>query len=100
MFVRHGHLRRWAAALVATAVLNAQPAAADQAAAAATDEGRFDLQELRVLGNSVLTGRDIESTVYPFLGPGKTLKDVESARAALEKVYHDRGYGTVFVDIP
>jgi len=28
------------------------------------------------------------------------LDDVEAARAALEKVYHDRGYQTVFVDIP
>lgn len=60
----------------------------------------FDLLELRVLGNSVLDTRDIERTVYPFLGPGKTLKDVEAARAALEKEYHARGYGTVFVDIP
>ena len=38
--------------------------------------------------------------LYPLLGPDKSLPDVESARAALETLYHDRGYGTVFVDIP
>jgi hemolysin activation/secretion protein len=75
---------------------------ADQAPAQAAEgqDATFDLLELRVLGNSVLETRDIERTVYPFLGPKKTLKDIESARVALEKTYHDRGYGTVFVDIP
>jgi hemolysin activation/secretion protein len=64
------------------------------------DEQRFDVQEYRVIGNTVLAGRDIERVLYPLLGPGKTLTDVESARKALETLYHDRGYGTVFVDIP
>jgi hemolysin activation/secretion protein len=48
----------------------------------------------------VLTNRDIERLLYPLLGPDKTIKDVEAARTALETLYHDRGYGTVFVDIP
>jgi len=61
---------------------------------------QFDLWEIRVVGSSVLPNRDIESVVYPFLGPGKTIADVESARAALEELLHERGYGTVFVDIP
>ena len=60
----------------------------------------FDVAEYRVLGNSVLAAIDIERTVYPFLGPAKTLADVEAARAALETAYHEHGYGTVFVDIP
>ena len=38
--------------------------------------------------------------MYPFLGPGRTPDDVEKARAALEKVYHDKGYTTVSVQIP
>ncbi|MGO9624980.1 MAG: ShlB/FhaC/HecB family hemolysin secretion/activation protein [Steroidobacteraceae bacterium] len=65
-----------------------------------TAEARFDVHEYRVLGNSVLSDRDIERTLYPMLGDNKTLADVEAARAALEKAYHDRGYQTVFVDIP
>jgi hemolysin activation/secretion protein len=60
----------------------------------------FDIAEYRVLGNTALDARDVESALYPLLGANKSLTDVESARAALEKVYHDHGFGTVFVDIP
>jgi hemolysin activation/secretion protein len=60
----------------------------------------FDVREYRVLGNSVLPERDIETTLHSLLGDHKSLADVETARAALEKTYHDRGFGTVFVDIP
>ena len=60
----------------------------------------FDVREYRVLGNSVLSERDIETTLNPLLGDHKNLADVEFARATLEKTYHDRGFRTVFVDIP
>jgi hemolysin activation/secretion protein len=76
------------------AVQAAAPAAAAAAAA------RFNVMELRVLGNTSLDTRTIESAVYPFTGPDKQMSDVEAARAALEKAYHDHGFGTVFVDIP
>ena len=75
-------------------------AAGAPAPAPANTEQHFDVGEYRVLGNTVLTGRDIERLLYPLLGPNKTLTDVESARTALETLYHDHGYGTVFVDIP
>ena len=75
------------------------PAAEKPAPAPAADQ-RFDVQEYRVIGNTVLEGRAIERLLYPLLGTSKTLSDVEAARAALEKVYHDQGFGTVFVDIP
>jgi hemolysin activation/secretion protein len=42
----------------------------------------------------------IETAVTPFLGEGKSLDSVESARTALEKLYHDAGYLTVLVSIP
>ena len=76
------------------------PAASGSAAPAAPAETRFDVHEYRVLGNTVLANRDIESVLYPLLGDQKTLADVEVARAALEKAFHDRGFSTVFVDIP
>jgi hemolysin activation/secretion protein len=60
----------------------------------------FNVHEYRVLGNSVLSNREIETVLYPLLGDHKTLTDAEVARAALEKKYHDRGFATVFVDIP
>lgn len=71
---------------------------AAQAAAPATDH--FDVLEYRVLGNTVLPSIEIERTLYPLLGPGKELADVEQARSTLENVYRAAGYGTVFVDIP
>jgi len=60
----------------------------------------FAIREYRVLGNTVLPMREVETLLYGLLGVDKSLDDVESARAALEKIYRDRGYGTVFVDIP
>jgi len=73
--------------------------------AAAAEPGQaepmpFDIGEYRVLGNTRLDARSIESAVYPYLGPHRNFTDVESARAALETVYRDHGFGTVFVDIP
>jgi hemolysin activation/secretion protein len=66
----------------------------DQAA-----QSRFNVHEYRVLGNTVLPVREIETVLYPRLGDSKTITDVEAARAALENAYHARGFGTVFVDI-
>ena len=65
-----------------------------------SDSPPFDVLELRVIGNTTLEARDIENAVYPFTGPHKQMTDVEAARAALERAYHNKGFGTVFVDIP
>jgi hemolysin activation/secretion protein len=69
----------------------------------AAEESRsetFAVMEFRVLGNTVLPATDIETTLYPLLGDGKTIADVEAARQALEILYRDRGYGALYVDIP
>ncbi|MBW8372219.1 MAG: BamA/TamA family outer membrane protein [Thiobacillus sp.] len=68
--------------------------------AVAADEAGFDVFEYSVRGNSVLPVISIETAVYPHLGEKKTIADVEAARTALEKAYHDAGYLTVLVDIP
>lgn len=60
----------------------------------------FDVMEYQVEGNTVLPAIEIEKAIYPFTGEGKTIKDVEQSRVALEKTYHDAGYLTVLVDIP
>jgi hemolysin activation/secretion protein len=70
------------------------------ATAAAETQARFDVFELRVLGNTRLRESEIDQVLIPFLGPGRALADVEAARQALETRYHERGFGTVFVDIP
>lgn len=76
------------------AELRAEPAQTAEAAPA------FDLLMLQVDGNTVLDQQLIEKTVYPFLGPGKSIADVENARQALEEVYRKNGYPTVVVEIP
>ena len=60
----------------------------------------LDILEFRVEGVTKLTAIDLETALDPFLGPGRTLEDVEKARSALEKAYLDRGYQTVLVAIP
>jgi hemolysin activation/secretion protein len=61
---------------------------------------RFDILEYEVQGNSQLSDLEIERAVTPFLGPERTLKDVDAARVALENAYRDAGYLTVVVTIP
>lgn len=60
----------------------------------------FDVVEFRVAGNTLLDRKQVESSLYPLLGAGKTVADVEAARQSLEQRYRDAGYPTVLVDIP
>lgn len=61
---------------------------------------RFDIDDFAVQGAETLPQIEIEEALYPFLGPNRTADDVEKARAALEKAYHDKGYQTVSVSVP
>ncbi len=88
----------WAAAVAALSIGCQRPAHASENTA--QQSPRFDVLEYRVLSNSVLEARAIERAVYPFLGPHKSLEDVQAARAALESAYHNAGYSTVYVDVP
>jgi hemolysin activation/secretion protein len=65
-----------------------------------TNTPKFDILEFQIEGNTVLSTIDIERAVYPLLGEGKTIKDVENAKTALERAYQQAGYLTVSVDIP
>lgn len=60
----------------------------------------FYIREYRVDGGKRLKSLEIEEAVYPYLGPARTPDDVEQARVALEKVYHDKGFQTVSVVVP
>jgi hemolysin activation/secretion protein len=60
----------------------------------------FDLYEIQVEGNTVLPAVEVERAVYPQLGPAKSIADLEKAREALERAYHEAGFLTVVVDIP
>jgi hemolysin activation/secretion protein len=76
----------------------AAPTSAEQEAQSAT--GSLFIREFRVKGSTKLPMPEVEDAVYPYLGPGRTEGDVEQARAALEKVYQDKGFQTVSVVIP
>ena len=83
----------------------AQAAAVEQTPSApatppATQDPAFDILEFVIDGNRVLDKLSIERAVYPFLGEKRRIADAESARAALEKAYHQAGYLTVLVSIP
>ena len=58
------------------------------------------IKEFRVLGNHQLSRSEVEKAVYPYMGPERTPDDVEQARAALEKVFQEKGFQTVNVQIP
>nr|WP_315838839.1 ShlB/FhaC/HecB family hemolysin secretion/activation protein [Bradyrhizobium prioritasuperba] len=76
----------------------APPAAAPGQKPAATQ--RFDIDDFAVQGADTLPQIEIEEAIYQFLGPNKSADDVEKARAALEKAYHDKGFQTVSVAVP
>ena len=68
--------------------------------AACAQDAQFDIFEYRVEGATLLPAITVEQAVYPHLGEGRTLADVEKAREALEQAYHAAGYLTVLVSIP
>jgi hemolysin activation/secretion protein len=89
----------------ASSAAKSEPSQADGTAPVASDQKSapaqpFDIDDFAVVGADKLSQVDVEEAIYPFLGPNKTAADVEKARAALEKAYHDRGYQTVSVSVP
>lgn len=61
---------------------------------------RFPIEEFRVEGNTLLPTAMIETAVTPFLGPNRTVDDVEKARTALDTLYAKQGYPTAAAEIP
>ena len=66
----------------------------------AQEANSFSIFEYRVEGSTLLPAATVEKAVYSFLGESRSYADVESARTALEKAYHDAGYLTVLVTVP
>jgi hemolysin activation/secretion protein len=107
-FMRNGApVRLLSAALLVLshACADAQTAAAPASGAAAANapqapDRKVDITEYVVRGNTVLQAEDIEKAVYDYLGPQRSMKDIESARDALQTVYRNKGYQSVYVDLP
>ena len=64
------------------------------------EEPTFGIEGFLVEGNSLLDEEDIQDSLEPITGQGRTATDVEKARDALEQLYHKKGYPTVLVNIP
>lgn len=60
----------------------------------------FEIKIFEVTGNTLFPENKLREVVLPFTGSGKTATDVEKARDALEKFYHEAGYPAVMVNIP
>ncbi|RXZ66314.1 ShlB/FhaC/HecB family hemolysin secretion/activation protein [Pelagerythrobacter rhizovicinus] len=71
-----------------------------EGAAAPAADRRVDILNYQVEGNSVLSRKEIEQAVMPFLGSQRPLSDVDAARTALMEAYHAKGFETVNVVIP
>ena len=57
--------------------------------AEAEPEFTFYVKQIRVRGSELLSRGEIENAIYPYLGPGRSLDDLDQARAALEKAFRD-----------
>jgi hemolysin activation/secretion protein len=94
---RHGLQLAIGLLLGASMMAHAQDVAAP---AKAAEPASFDVNEYVVDGNTALPQEDIETAVYPFLGPGRSMNDVNAAREALQKAYQNLGYQSVIVELP
>jgi hemolysin activation/secretion protein len=69
-------------------------------AQSAEDAVTFEISAYEVEGNTLLDEGSMRELVEKFTGPSQTADDVEKARDALEKLYHNAGYPAVLVNIP
>ncbi len=92
--------RTWLAGCCSAALFLAQGAFAQTAQMSNPPVRTFYIEAYDVDGAKLITREDVEAAVYPYLGPDRTSADVGLARDALEKVYHDRGYQSVVVQVP
>ncbi|WP_159931133.1 ShlB/FhaC/HecB family hemolysin secretion/activation protein [Oceanicoccus sp. KOV_DT_Chl] len=60
----------------------------------------LDILEFSVEGNTLLEKSVVERAVAPFLGYTRKVDDVDNAARALQSVYRNKGYPTVFVEVP
>ncbi|MDX1811507.1 MAG: POTRA domain-containing protein, partial [Gammaproteobacteria bacterium] len=61
---------------------------------------KYDIWEYKVVGNTLIGADEIQRTLYPHLGPNKTVENIDLARKSLEDLYRLKGYPSVIVSIP
>lgn len=105
MLCRHAifaHLSRAAAGLALVAVPTLSFAQETDIAApqVLAPPENFMINAIDVVGVTSLSQAEVERTIYPFLGPGKTPADVELARKAIQDSYAKQGFEAVVVEVP
>ena len=60
----------------------------------------FTIKAFVIEGTDLFSRDELQQQVRPFVGRGKTSTDVEKARDALERFFHEHGYPTLVVNIP
>jgi len=73
---------------------------APQAEAPQSREVTFTIKRFEIEGSNLFSDEELQRQVQGFIGRNKTASDVEGARDALERFFHDQGYPTVVVNIP
>ena len=63
-------------------------------------EQTFTIRRFVIEGSGIFSNDELQKQVKQFVGREKTAADVEGARDALERFFHDQGYPTVLVNIP
>lgn len=93
--------------LLGALLIGAAPALAETPAApdapaleTAAEEPTFTIKRFVIEGSTLFTPEELSGQVASFAGRRKTAADVEGARDALERFFHEGGYPTVMVNIP
>lgn len=88
--------------LILTTIFIASPIWADapNVEPAAKARPTLTIYEYQITGNTLLDPRDIERVLEPFLGENQEVNSIEKAAKKIERLYKDKGYPTVYVNIP
>jgi hemolysin activation/secretion protein len=68
--------------------------------AASAQTARFQLQSIALEGNSLVAEADWRAAAAPWLGREIGFEELQAARAAIEALFHARGYRLVTVRLP
>ncbi|HRH75909.1 MAG TPA: ShlB/FhaC/HecB family hemolysin secretion/activation protein [Cellvibrionaceae bacterium] len=86
--------------LVISALYFALPLWADTSGSEPKSRPKLTIYEYQITGNTLLDPRDLERVLEPFLGENQVVTAVEKAAKKIERLYKDKGYPTVYVNIP
>lgn len=99
-FVKQELAARCLASLFLLSLPSFATAADDAPAEAEQKVVRFDISGYTVEGSTLLTKKEIDDAVAPYVGKDKDFSDVQHALEAVEAAYAKRGYTAVQVVLP